>query len=113
RRCAMALGRPFVDTDELVEASAGATVDEIFARDGEPAFRALERDAIADVAASPAALVIACGGGAVLDGENRRRLRAAGCVVWLRAAPGELAGRVGEGSGRPLLARGDTTATLE
>jgi shikimate kinase len=112
RRCAQALQRPFVDTDELVEALTGATVREIFERDGEARFRELEREAVADACASPEALVIACGGGAVLDAVTRRRLHAAGLVVWLQAPPDVLGARVGDGSERPLL-RGGGIATLE
>jgi shikimate kinase len=48
--------------------------------------------------------VIACGGGTIVDPENRRRLRSAGTVVWLRAPVEVLAARVGDGNGRPLLA---------
>jgi shikimate kinase len=114
--CAARLGRPFVDTDELVEAATGSTVAEIFERDGEAAFRAFERDAIADVCASPTPLVIACGGGAVLDPENRRRLHDTAIVVWLQASPAALGDRVGPAAtgDRPLL-RGSasTAATLE
>jgi shikimate kinase len=103
QRCAERLGRPFVDTDDVVTATVHMSVDEIFATAGEPQFRELERAAVADVCASPAPLVIACGGGAVLDPENRKQLRAAGIVVWLQAAPDELAARVGDGATRPLL----------
>lgn len=113
RACASRLGRPFVDIDEVVETTAGRSVAEIFATDGEAAFRALERDALATVCASPQPLVVACGGGAMGDPENRRRVRDGGCVVWLTAEPATLAARVGHGSGRaqrPLLA-GPTSAT--
>lgn len=117
RACAERLGRPFVDVDETVEATTGRAVAEIFATDGEVAFRALERRTLADVCASPAPLVIACGGGAMGDAENRRVARAAGCVVWLTADPATLAARVGAGdeaARRPLLAGGDPpVATLE
>lgn len=117
RVCATRLGRPFVDVDETVEATAGRPVAEIFATEGEAAFRALERTALADVCASPRPLVIACGGGAMGDAENRRRVRAAGCVVWLTADPATLASRVGVGveqAQRPLLAGDDPpVATLE
>ena len=68
----------FVDTDELVEASSGQTVAELFATVGEVGFRAVERQAVADACASPTPVVIACGGGAVLDADNRRRLQAIG-----------------------------------
>jgi shikimate kinase len=107
------LGRPFVDTDEVVEATAGRTVAELFADGGESAFRDLERAAIADVCASPDPLVIACGGGAVLDAENRRVLSRSGVVVWLRASPAHLASRVDDDRARPLLATGSAVATLE
>ncbi len=89
---------------------------ELFEQHGEQRFRALERDAVADAGASPAPLVIACGGGAVLDAENRRALRARGVVVWLRASPAVLGERVGGGADaeRPLLAGGSPpVATLE
>jgi shikimate kinase len=109
-RCAERLTRPFVDTDDVVEAMARRSVREIFAEEGESTFRALERDAVRDATGSPAAAVIACGGGAVLDPDNRRRLRATGTVIWLRADPAVLAERVGVE--RPLLARG-AVATLE
>ena len=112
-RCAELLGRPFVDTDDVVEAAAGHSVAEIFAAEGERGFRRRERQAVADVCASPAPLVIACGGGAVLDPANRACLRASGFVVWLHAEPAVLAARVGPGEGRPLLAPHGAAATLE
>jgi shikimate kinase len=112
RRCADRLDRAFVDTDDIVRMLAGgATVDEIFQRGGEAAFRALERDAVADVCATPEPLVIGCGGGTVLDPENRRRLRSVGHVVWLQAPVDVLAARVGDGASRPLL-RGDPAGAL-
>jgi shikimate kinase len=114
RRCAEALGRAFVDTDDLVVAHAGAAVPEIFASEGEAGFRDRERAVVADVVASPEPLVIACGGGAMVDAVNRRAVRETGFVVWLTCAPDELATRV-ERDGtqtRPLLAGGPTTATL-
>jgi shikimate kinase len=112
-RCAAALGRPFVDTDELVEATSGKSVSEIFVAEGEGGFRALERTALADACASPDPLVIACGGGAVLDPENRAAMREHGVVVWLRASPERLAERVGGGDGRPLLDGRAPGETLE
>jgi len=111
--CAARLGRPFVDTDDLVATTAGRDIGEIFRDGGEGAFRDLERQAIADVCASPQALVIACGGGSVLDPENRKRLRQSGIVVWLRATPTELAGRVNQQQrDRPLLRSKDAEEEL-
>lgn len=104
--CAGRLGRPFVDTDALVEGEAGATVAELFATEGETSFREREKRAVVDACAAPEPAVIACGGGAVLDPGNRRAMKDAGTVVWLTAPVEVLAARVGPGDGRPLLAGG-------
>jgi shikimate kinase len=112
RRCAQLLERPFVDTDDVVVATTGMSVTEIFERNGEARFRELERGAVADVCASPEPLVIACGGGAVVDADNRKQLHARGFVVWLQAPPSVLGARVGDGTTRPLL-RDGSIATLE
>lgn len=106
RRLAALVGVPFVDTDALVESATGRTVADIFARDGEPRFRALEREAV-ERACGVEGAVVSTGGGTLLDLENRRRLAAAGPVVCLTAAPDELLRRVGGGADRPLLAGGD------
>ena len=113
KQCAERMGRPLVDTDELVVASAGIPFDEIWSSEGESGFRARERVAVADAAASPQPLVIACGGGAVLDADNRRLLRGSGCVVWLEASPTALASRLADDDSRPLLAGGDRASTLD
>jgi shikimate kinase len=113
QRCAELLGRDFLDTDELVVASAGVPFDDIWAAEGEQGFRARERVAVADAVASPVPLVISCGGGAVLDADNRRALRSRGVVVWLVASSTELASRLVHDDSRPLLEGRDKTATLE
>lgn len=112
--CAARLDRPLVDTDELVVAGTGRTIEEIFATSGEAGFRALEQQAVADACASPHPLVIACGGGVVLDPQNRSALKRSGFVVWLRAEVGELAARVrAEGRVRPLLPAAGEERALE
>jgi len=103
RLCAERLGYAFCDTDTLIEARAGRSIPEIFAEQGETAFRQLEREVIAELAAM-SGLVIATGGGAPLDAENAHRLRAAGDVVLLTAPPEEILLRVGDPRSRPLLA---------
>jgi shikimate kinase len=108
------LGRPFVDTDTLVEEAAGMRVTEIFARFGEAHFRALERDTIAKVCASCAArdAVVATGGGAMLDPENRRRLGEIGPIVCLDADVDSILQRVGGDTARPLLRGADVRARV-
>jgi shikimate kinase len=112
-RCAELLDRPFLDTDELVVAAAGVPFDVLWAAEGEQGFRVRERIAVADAVASPQPLVISCGGGTVLDPDNRRGLRTRGVVVWLDAPAAALASRLAGDAARPLLAGGDRTATLE
>lgn len=112
-RVAQRLGRPFVDTDDLVTAGTKKTVAELFAEQGEDGFRAFERAAVADACAAPDPLVIACGGGAVVDADSRRRLAAAGMVIWLDAPGATLAERVGDDTERPLLGEGDPAVTLD
>lgn len=107
RACAERLGRAFVDLDHVIEAGAGASVADIFAAEGERGFRTRERTALVDVCASPEPLVIGCGGGTVVEPENRAMLRDAAFVVWLRADPAVLAARVsGATANRPLLVSG-------
>ncbi len=102
-RCAERLGRAFVDTDDEIVTRAAMPFDEIWKTGGEARFRELEREVVADVCAAPDPLVIASGGGAIVDPDNRRRFRAAGVVVWLHASTAVLAARVGDGATRPLL----------
>ena len=111
RRCAKRLGRSFVDLDDLIMTHAAMSIEEIWRERGEERFRALEREVVVDVCASPVPLVFACGGGTVVDAENRRRLRAVGTVVWLRAPTAVLAARVGNDARRPLL-MGDPAGAL-
>lgn len=97
------LGWRYRDSDADVEATTGLTVPALFARDGEPAFRRAEAGVLATACADALPSVVSVAGGAVLSAENRRLIAASGLVVWLRARPGTLAGRVGDGVGRPLL----------
>jgi len=106
RLLAERLGRPFIDLDAEIETKAGCTVAELFAREGEDAFRDREAAALAETLASPSPAVVAAGGGVVLREENRDRLRSAR-VVWLRARPNTLLARVSRSHHRPLLATDD------
>jgi shikimate kinase len=104
RLTAKRLGWTWVDTDDVLTRGAGMSVADIFARHGERHFRSEETLALASVLDGDEPLVVSVGGGAVLDKDNRARLRAAGTVVWLRARPETLIDRVRGGAGRPLLA---------
>ena len=76
---ALALGRPFVDADAALERAAGATIAELFATKGEPAFRRLERELMEELAGSDA--VVALGGGAIAQPGAAAWLCARGTVV--------------------------------
>jgi shikimate kinase len=101
------LGVSFLDTDDRVEAVAGKLVSEIFIDDGEQAFRALEREAVAWAVAGAGGelrgAVIGLGGGAVLD-PGTQQLLAGRTVVYLATGFAALAKRVGLDRPRPLLA---------
>ncbi len=103
RRLAERLGWPHLDSDEMISRSTGRTVPEIFEERGEAAFRAEEARVLAEAATSDGPAVISVAGGAVLSAENRKVMRRAGPVVWLRAEVDTLAERIGTGKGRPLL----------
>lgn len=105
---AQRLGRPFIDVDQIVESEAGCSVREIFARDGEAAFRARERLAALGVFAGAAPAVVALGGGSL---EDDATLAAAleHALVWLDAPVTVLVPRL-DGN-RPLLA-GDAESRL-
>jgi shikimate kinase len=113
KRLAKILALPFADSDELVEAATGRTVAELFADDGEAAFRVREAAAVADGLRTFDG-VLALGGGAVLAAATRDAIRDAGAaVVLLRADLPTLAQRVAAGgSSRPLL-NGDPLQRLE
>ena len=85
---AQRLRRPFVDTDALIEEQEGRSIPDIFARDGEEVFRALEQK-IARELSGKSGLVIACGGGLPTQEEAIAALKENGLVFWLDRDPGE------------------------
>jgi shikimate kinase len=111
RALAEMLGRPFIDTDEVVARDSGESISQLMATRGEGAFRDLEVAAVKEATSTPGS-VIACGGGAVLRPSNVEALRDAGTVVYLRVSPAVAAARLGEGTGRPLLEGGPVEETL-
>jgi len=111
REVAGRLGRPFVDLDDLIVARAGKSIPAIFAQDGEPAFRALEA-ALCREMAEPTGIVLAVGGGAVVDPANRQALAAGGTLICLDATPEAILSRVGHDDNRPMLAAPDRLARI-
>jgi shikimate kinase len=112
RRLAQRLGLPFIDADSEIEAAADATVEEIFQRHGEAAFRDGERRVIARLLEGPQH-VLATGGGAFMDPSTRALIRSRTLSIWLRADIDLLLARVGRRNNRPLLKSGDPRAILE
>jgi shikimate kinase len=97
------LGWRSFDSDAQIIEDTGYTVPELFAERGEAAFRAEEKRVLTEALSGDEPVVVSAAGGVVLSAANRALLTAAGTVVWLRADPGVLARRVGDGAGRPLL----------
>lgn len=105
RRAAAELGVGFVDLDEHIAAESGLSVTDLIARDGEGQFRERERDAMVRTLSGPPA-VIAPGGGWSAQPGNLEGVHGKGVVVYLDAGPAVAARRLGDATGRPLLAGG-------
>ena len=112
RRLASRLNLPFIDGDAEIEAAAGCTIEEIFARHGEAAFRDGERRVIERLLAQPPQ-VLATGGGAFMDPRSRAAIRERAVSVWLRADLDLLLKRTARRNNRPLLKRGDPREILD
>lgn len=117
KRLAHRHGATFVDLDEQIETATGRSIPEIFAEDGEPAFRALERRAIGELGPADGAVdvrrVIATGGGAVVDPRNRWSLYRGRASVWLDGRPEVLAQRLRRSPHvRPLVTGRDPIGTI-
>ncbi len=102
REVARRLGRDFVDMDDEIVARAGKPISEIFQQEGEGAFRALEAEVCRQLSERHG-LVIATGGGALVDPANRRHVIASGPVFCLGCAPEGILGRLAGAQDRPLL----------
>ena len=111
RRLAELLRLAFVDADRDIESRTGVAVGTIFDCEGEAGFRARERDALAELLAGDGR-VIATGGGAVLDADNRERMRRRGFVVHLDVGPEAQLQRLARDRVRPLLQRDDRAQVL-
>lgn len=110
------LGWNWIDADVEIEQRAGRSIAEIFAQEGEPGFRAREAGVLSDLLARQH-LVIAAGGGAILDPYNRQAIRAAGPAIWLTASLDSIFSRIhGDATSagrRPSLTEADPRTEIE
>ncbi len=104
-------GLELVDMDSIIETRQGKTIPEIFAQDGEAAFRAMERALVQELAQRDG-LIISTGGGIVLNPDNIADFEKTGLAVCLKASPEEIFRRVEADTTRPLL-NGDKRAQIE
>lgn len=111
QQLARMLHRRLVDMDELIEARAEKPIARIFAEDGEPRFRAMERDMVRELTQQQS-LVVATGGGIVLNPDNIRDFGQTGLVVCLSATPDEILRRVEAFTHRPLLNQPDPAVAI-
>ena len=112
RRLAEHYGLRLVDADREIEQRTGATVGTIFECEGEAGFRARERAVLAELLADDG-LLLATGGGAVLDPGNRQLLASRGFVVHLQVSPAQQLLRLARDKTRPLLQREDRHEVLD
>lgn len=106
KKLAATLNLRFVDMDQIIEERAGKPITRIFAEEGEPHFRSLERALVVELAAQ-GGQVIACGGGVVLNPDNIRDYSHTGLVVCLTATPELIFQRTARATHRPLLEQQD------
>ncbi|MCM1100777.1 MAG: shikimate kinase [Clostridium sp.] len=97
------LRRPVEDTDKMIERRQGMSISEIFEREGEEAFRRMETDLLRELADSESERIYSVGGGTPMRQENRELLQRCGTVVYLRARPETIYGRLKGDTTRPLL----------
>lgn len=109
RLLARRLGLRFVDMDELIENEAGMSISDIFRKEGEARFRAIESGVIKRLVSGDFGkdIVLSTGGGAVVDPVNRAFFRSFGTLVCLTASVDEIMKRVGDRDDRPLLPAGE------
>jgi len=112
RQLARMLHLEFVDSDDEVEARTGVDIPFIFEKEGEAGFRRRESKVIDDLSQRDG-IVLATGGGAILDPQNRNFLGARGFVVYLQTSVDQQLSRTRKGRERPLLAAADPRSVLE
>lgn len=111
RNLSQTFGYPLTDTDHLIVEQQGRPIPEIFASEGEEAFRDIETNVLHSLH-QHSGHIIATGGGIIGREENRKLLRELGYVVWLIAKPSEILDRTSRNSNRPLLNTPDPESTI-
>ncbi len=111
RQLARRFGRPFIDTDQVIEQRVGLSIREFFEREGEESFRDLEQSVIDELTLGEPC-VLSTGGGAVLRPANREHLKQRTQAVYLHSAPEEVFRRLRHDRNRPLLQVPDPLARL-
>ena len=112
RQLAQALHMTFFDSDDEIEARTGVDIPFIFEKEGEAGFRKREAKAIDDLSGKEG-IVLATGGGAIMDAQSRSYLGARGFVVYLYTSVEQQVRRTLRGRERPMLANGDSREILE
>lgn len=113
RELHQSLGYQLIDTDHIIVDQTGKSIPEIFARDGEDAFRELEKRLLENLLLQKTSHhIISTGGGMVGTAENRSLLRNLGFVVWLKCSPEEIYQRTSKNANRPLLQSDDPMQTI-
>ena len=112
RRLARDLSLEFFDCDEEIQHRTGVDIGFIFDKEGEEGFRRREKEMLAELTAR-SGVVVATGGGAVVNPDNRRLLSQRGTVVYLKTSVDQQAARVRQGRGRPMLRNQDPKEALQ
>ena len=112
QRVAAKLNMRYVDLDDVIEEREGRPIKEIFANEGEAHFRKVEKDVTRDISRDKG-IVIATGGGVVLDDENMQNLKENGVVICLTASPAVILQRTAHNKQRPLLNVDDPEAKIK
>lgn len=112
RQLAKQLGMPFYDSDHEIESRTGVDIPLIFELEGEAGFRKREAAIIDELTGLPD-IVLATGGGAILDPQNREHLKSRGRVIYLHATVNQQLRRTRKDHNRPLLQTGNPRAKLE
>ena len=111
KRLAVALERPFIDSDHLIEDQAGLSIRDIFELSGEAKFREIERNTILKhITSQP--VILSTGGGAFCDPKTRAEITQHAVSIWIDSTPKNLLRRIGNISSRPLLTTGDPLQIL-